>query len=159
MKEEETKKKLLRKSNDSCVYCSRSIDLKTMTIDHIRPKSKGGSNAIYNLAASCYQCNNLKSNIEYETFIKLIKEEDGIEKIKNLIRENNKNNNIVESFRMKCNSISSLAKHISKGCADDLIYGEIKEYISDLNAMFNKILELRYDPNHLQDCEDCDQKT
>lgn len=33
-----------------------------MTIDHVIPKSKGGSNKINNLRPACYKCNTKKSN-------------------------------------------------------------------------------------------------
>lgn len=44
-----------------------SDNLKLMTIDHIHPKSKGGSDDIDNLQPMCMTCNNKKSNkIEYK---------------------------------------------------------------------------------------------
>lgn len=37
-------------------------DLELMTIDHIKPKSKGGGNNIENLQPMCAKCNTKKSN-------------------------------------------------------------------------------------------------
>lgn len=46
-----------------CAYCSRSITLRTMAIDHVIPWSRGGSASIGNLAASCRPCNQSKSDL------------------------------------------------------------------------------------------------
>ena len=62
------KKKTIRtiydRANGCCEYCS--ILLKYIpdpyVIEHIIPKSKGGSNELDNLALSCFGCNNHKYN-------------------------------------------------------------------------------------------------
>ena len=67
------REKILEKSNGVCHYCG--VDLranhivangerkkKLMTVDHVIPKSKGGSNRLYNLVASCYKCNHDKED-------------------------------------------------------------------------------------------------
>lgn len=51
------------KQKGVCAYCD--IEFKTAkeaTLDHINPKSKGGSKNITNLALVCYDCNQLKGN-------------------------------------------------------------------------------------------------
>lgn len=44
--------------NNCCAYCGGKAE----SLDHIIPKDKGGSEAPWNLAASCLSCNGLKSN-------------------------------------------------------------------------------------------------
>ena len=44
-------------SNDACVYCGCSEKL---TIDHILPINRGGTNDIYNLVPACLSCNSAK---------------------------------------------------------------------------------------------------
>jgi len=42
----------------ACVYCGEGIeDGIQLTLDHIRPASKGGSNKPENLATCCHKCN------------------------------------------------------------------------------------------------------
>lgn len=44
-----------------CVNCGED-DRKLLTLDHIRPKSKGGTNALANLQTLCRDCNGLKGD-------------------------------------------------------------------------------------------------
>ena len=50
-----TRKNLLHRDHYSCQYCGlKSSDL---TIDHITPRSKGGTDSWDNVVASCQRCN------------------------------------------------------------------------------------------------------
>ena len=53
-----TRKNILRRDAYKCAYCGRS-DL-PLTIDHIIPKAKGGSESWENLVCACTNCNNRK---------------------------------------------------------------------------------------------------
>lgn len=57
-------KRLWRKSikehwNQKCAYCGSDENL---TLDHIIPRSKGGSNKITNVICACKECNNDKGH-------------------------------------------------------------------------------------------------
>lgn len=54
-----------------CVYCGSEEDL---TIDHIIPKSRGGSNDISNLAAACHRCNCEKGAKPVDEFMSQLKD-------------------------------------------------------------------------------------
>jgi len=54
-------KELLYKYKFSCVNCQCN-DVKKLTIDHIFPVSKGGSDDISNLQIMCKSCNSKKGN-------------------------------------------------------------------------------------------------
>ena len=56
------------KTKGRCSYCGA----KATEIDHIVPKSKGGSNSTYNLTPTCRLCNQKKSNLTLEEFGKLV---------------------------------------------------------------------------------------
>jgi len=54
-----TLKKLLHKYKFQCVHCGNN-DKESLTIDHIFPVSKGGSDSIENLQILCKACNSKK---------------------------------------------------------------------------------------------------
>ena len=45
-----------------CAYCQRRISLREATLDHVKPRSRGGSNAVKNLVCACLTCNWLKGD-------------------------------------------------------------------------------------------------
>lgn len=48
---------IFERDNYMCVYCKENFDTDQLHIDHIRPKSKGGTDDITNLATACAGCN------------------------------------------------------------------------------------------------------
>ncbi len=63
----EVREYLLEKFNRTCAYCgAKDIPLE---VEHIKPKSKGGSNRVYNLAIACVPCNQAKSNQDIREFL------------------------------------------------------------------------------------------
>ncbi len=56
----EVREYLLEKFNRTCAYCNKT-DV-PMEIEHINPRSRGGSNRISNLTLSCRPCNQKKGN-------------------------------------------------------------------------------------------------
>ena len=59
---------IFNRSNGKCVYCGA----KAIEIDHIVPRSSGGTNSTYNLVASCRVCNQRKSNKTLKEFGKIM---------------------------------------------------------------------------------------
>ena len=53
-----------------CFYCDAELDFETLTIDHIIPRSKGGSNRADNMVASCRKCNNKKGSRDPIAFLR-----------------------------------------------------------------------------------------
>jgi hypothetical protein len=47
--------------SDPCVFCGYT-GATPRTVDHIRPRSRNGSNAWFNFAGACQRCNNRKKN-------------------------------------------------------------------------------------------------
>jgi len=74
----DTRLKLLEKSEGKCCKCGKGLSLRTMTVDHFIPISRGGTNNINNLIPLCVDCNKVKTNNIYSPydFIKYIREED-----------------------------------------------------------------------------------
>lgn len=50
-----------------CRRCHRIIGVSELEVDHIIPKSKGGSDGLYNLQPMCRRCNRSKSNNTSDT--------------------------------------------------------------------------------------------
>lgn len=65
-------KKLWRDSikqawNNCCAYCGKPpIADASLTIDHIRPKSKGGSDSTSNVTPACLSCNHSKGSYNWQ---------------------------------------------------------------------------------------------
>ncbi|MDJ0692501.1 MAG: RNA-guided endonuclease IscB [Xenococcaceae cyanobacterium MO_188.B32] len=63
----EVREYLLEKFNRTCAYCgAKNVPLE---VEHIKPKSFGGSNRVSNLAIACVPCNQAKSNLPIEEFL------------------------------------------------------------------------------------------
>lgn len=58
----EERKRILKKNYGICACCGRKLNPKTMTIEHIIPLSRGGTNEEKNLTVLCYDCNQRKGN-------------------------------------------------------------------------------------------------
>ena len=65
---------IYKKSNGICQLCGRKITFKDMSVDHIIPISKGGSNDINNTQAACLICNRFKADIYPQEFFDRITE-------------------------------------------------------------------------------------
>lgn len=67
------KKTILSKYNYTCQYCGKrhgdrvlnTFNRVEVSVDHIIPTSKGGSNEESNLVCCCVQCNSRKSNRDH----------------------------------------------------------------------------------------------
>ncbi|NEO20871.1 MULTISPECIES: RNA-guided endonuclease IscB [unclassified Moorena] len=63
----EIREYLLEKWNRKCAYCGATDT--QLEIEHIKSKSKGGSDRVSNLAIACRDCNQAKGNQDIEQFI------------------------------------------------------------------------------------------
>jgi len=56
------RKALLDKFGPICQICLNTFPVQKLTLDHIIPRSKGGSNDINNLQLACARCNQTKGD-------------------------------------------------------------------------------------------------
>lgn len=57
-----SRKNIFKRDKYTCQYCGIDLCDKTATVDHITPKSKGGSTSWTNLVTACKDCNLYKGN-------------------------------------------------------------------------------------------------
>lgn len=62
------RKAVYLKCDGHCAYCGKKITLRTMQVDHIQPKSRGGTDDFKNLMPSCRSCNHYKRADTLEEF-------------------------------------------------------------------------------------------
>lgn len=63
---------LWNKQDKKCFYCEKILEFNKSTVDHIKPRCRGGSNDIENLVMSCKSCNSAKSFTDKPTYKKFI---------------------------------------------------------------------------------------
>ncbi len=63
----EVREYLLEKFNRTCAYCGAKDT--PLEIEHIKPRSTGGSNRVSNLTIACVPCNQAKSNLDIQEFL------------------------------------------------------------------------------------------
>ena len=59
---------VLKRAAFRCELCGISANIKNLEVDHINPKSLGGSDTIHNFQALCYSCNAAKRNTDSTDF-------------------------------------------------------------------------------------------
>jgi len=55
--ENNLRERLWNETSGHCAYCGHPVSLEEMEVDHIVPKSMGGSNGFNNLVCTCHHCN------------------------------------------------------------------------------------------------------
>lgn len=60
---------IYNKSGGRCELCGQRLLFEEMTLDHIIPLSMGGEDSMENLQATCYTCNQFKSNLLHDEFM------------------------------------------------------------------------------------------
>lgn len=101
-------KRIWRKSikeewDDKCAYCGSDQNL---TLDHIIPQSKGGSDTTKNVVCCCHSCNQDKAHTPWEDWY-LSQEffsEEKYERIKNWMKPDPPKN--LYAYRPRRNSVS-----------------------------------------------------
>lgn len=62
------KRNLLVRDGWKCCYCGAKLSLRSGTVEHIVPQSKGGKNTLENTAIACKACNNIKGDLSLSAF-------------------------------------------------------------------------------------------
>lgn len=74
---------LFMEDGNSCAYCLvdfNTLPARLQTVDHILPRSNGGTNALTNMIAACHPCNSRRGDtpihkfVGEETLVRLIRD-------------------------------------------------------------------------------------
>lgn len=57
-----SRKNILLRDRNTCQFCAGVYPSGELTLDHVIPRSRGGTTSWDNLVASCYRCNNIKGD-------------------------------------------------------------------------------------------------
>jgi 5-methylcytosine-specific restriction endonuclease McrA len=57
-----SRKNILVRDRYTCQYCSEVFSAGELTLDHVMPRSRGGTSSWENLVTSCRRCNNRKGD-------------------------------------------------------------------------------------------------
>lgn len=87
----EVREYLLEKFGRKCCYCGKENT--PLEVEHIIPKSRGGTNRIDNLCLACHECNQKKGNMTAEEF--------GYPDIQKQVKQTLKDTSVVNSTRWK----------------------------------------------------------
>lgn len=63
-----TRREIYNLFGGKCAYCGKKLDFDDMTVDHVLPQCKGGTNDPENTYPACYLCNNQKADMTLEEF-------------------------------------------------------------------------------------------
>jgi 5-methylcytosine-specific restriction endonuclease McrA len=70
-----SRKNILLRDRNTCQYCATVLPSGELTLDHVIPRSRGGSSTWENLVACCHLCNRRKGNqFPVEAGMKLMRE-------------------------------------------------------------------------------------
>ena len=57
-----SRKNILLRDRNTCQYCGEILSANEMTLDHVLPRSRGGTSTWENLVACCHECNRRKGS-------------------------------------------------------------------------------------------------
>ena len=66
----------------TCVYCGETYDFNELTLDHVKPRSKGGQDLTKNVVCACRRCNQDKGSSDWLGWMRKV---FGIQPLRELI--------------------------------------------------------------------------
>jgi len=57
-----SRRALIKRDENRCQYCAKTLSASRITIDHIIPRSQGGITSYTNCVVCCFTCNSKKAN-------------------------------------------------------------------------------------------------
>jgi hypothetical protein len=128
----EVREYLLEKWNRKCAYCDKQ-DV-PLQIEHIQPKSKGGSDRVSNLTIACQNCNQKKDSLPIDVFLK--NDPERLKRIKAQAKAPLKDAAAVNATRWKLlNSLKETGLPVSTGSGSQTKFNRIQFKIPKTHAL------------------------
>lgn len=67
-------RRYLRSIDPRCYYCGRVVSLRGSTLDHVTPRSRGGTDSPGNLVLCCKGCNTVKADRPLAEWLDVLEE-------------------------------------------------------------------------------------
>ena len=58
------------KFNCKCVYCGQTYEQSELTLDHVKPRSRGGEDITSNVVSACRRCNQDKGSQNWLSYMR-----------------------------------------------------------------------------------------
>ena len=119
----EIRQYILLLHNYTCQYCKGFSNDKSLEVEHILPKSKGGTNSLNNLTLSCKQCNIKKGNMILNEWKELLNYSNkpidkmiikNIDLVANNLKHSTKDMSIMNATKNKIRDFCLLTKIITE---------------------------------------------
>lgn len=126
------RRKIRDKTGGRCSYCGKPLTQKNWSIDHIVPKSKGGTYDLSNLVPCCKGCNNSKGAMPVGVFVKNLrnfsmKNLTELEKDVNCVKECIECGNFVAFRRVFSDYEKYLKEFLATGDAENVLQMKVAQ--------------------------------
>ena len=96
---------VFKRDEFTCQYCGRKAPDVILNVDHITPVAKGGTDDIFNLITSCFDCNNGKRDIPLDKQTELDKQRESLE----MLEERRKQIDMLYKWKTELSSLKDYA--------------------------------------------------
>jgi hypothetical protein len=130
----EVREYLLEKWMLTCAYCdAQNVPLE---IDHVHPRSMGGSDRVSNLAIACHDCNQAKDNARLSAFLQTDKGRQTRQQVSAAVYAGNDPKKRAERERHESNWLERVLKQVKAPLRDAAAVNVTR------NILFERLLEL-----------------
>lgn len=130
-----TRFEIFKRDNFTCQYCGKSAPEVVLNVDHIEPVSKGGTNDLFNLITSCFECNNGKSDKKLDDKSQLKKQHNELI----LLNERKKQIEQMMEWKKELKSFEKTQAEILKEYIEDALLTQITDKgLKNINIWLKK---------------------
>ncbi|MBE7320297.1 HNH endonuclease [Staphylococcus epidermidis] len=126
---------VFKRDNFTCQYCGKSAPEVVLNVDHIEPISEGGTNDLFNLITSCFECNNGKRDKKLDDKSELEKQHNELV----ILNERKKQIEQMMEWKKELKSFEKTQAEILKEYIENALVTQItNEGLKNINSWFKK---------------------
>lgn len=126
---------VFKRDNFTCQYCGKSASEVVLNVDHIEPISEGGTNDLFNLITSCFECNNGKRDKKLDDKSELEKQHNELV----ILNERKKQIEQMMEWKKELKSFEKTQAEILKEYIENALVTQItNEGLKNINSWFKK---------------------